>query len=130
LFSLELRCVGFKRIKKDVRRRKTVFILRAWLQPNFHGTRWYEAGASRRAANWFDNNRGRLGVDEFVLGANVRREFDRNAFITGSSTVYRNQRSGGNNLGSGNPIQARFRVSDLFCPLALPFLIGLGILIF
>jgi hypothetical protein len=28
LFSLELRCVGFERIKKDVRRLKTAFILR------------------------------------------------------------------------------------------------------
>ena len=81
-------------------------LLDSWTEPELHGTRWYEADASRRAANWFDERFGGVaGSADF---------FDRNAFITGQRTAYRNPRPPfGNNQGGGNPISPVFRFSDI-----------------
>ena len=94
-----------------------------WTFPDLHDTRWYEADASRRAANYFDREFGQ-GVDGFV--ASDPRFFDRASFIQeGRISPYRNPRNRGFNFG-GHPIQSQFHWSDI--PINILWNGGIGLL--
>jgi len=90
-------------------------VIDVWIWPNRHDTRWYEAGASRLAANYFDREFG-SGADGFVIGSPAH--FDRNSFVTGNPSSYfngRRQRSLGLNIRNTaqHPTNSRFHWSDI-----------------
>ncbi|WP_421947689.1 RHS repeat domain-containing protein [Phaeodactylibacter xiamenensis] len=93
---------------------------------NLNETRWYEAQASRLAANYFDQEFG-SGLDTYF--PNSPNHFDRNSFINrGLRSPYPNPR--GNNVfgrgnPGGNPINSRFHWTDI--PISLIFNGGLGL---
>lgn len=88
---------------------------------DLHDTRWYEAHASRLAANYFDREFGRGAPGYFVGSIN---HFDRNSFVNDRvASPYLNSRNGRNNFG-GNPLNSRFHWSDI--PINLIFNKGLG----
>ena len=101
-------------------------LLDAWIEPNLHDTRWYEAGASRRAANWFDERFG-SGANGYVNGSN--RFFDRESFVSGSGSPYQSPRNRGNNFVA-HPVSGVFRFTDLLYPIAVPILVGTILRIF
>jgi RHS repeat-associated protein len=76
---------------------------------NLHETRWYEAGASRSGANYFDKHEG-SGKEGFVAGNSMF--FNKNSFITGSGTSYTNPRNGGRNRFA-NPTKYKFHWTDI-----------------
>jgi hypothetical protein len=82
---------------------------------NLHDTRWYEAGASRLAADYFDRHEGSGRGDYFVGSVN---HFDRNSFVTGINSIgtvgslYVNPRTGFINRGA-NPTAPIFHWTDI-----------------
>lgn len=95
-------------------------LLSATFAPNNHGTRWFEADASRRAANYFDRHFGSR-LDNYVAGD--VRFFDRNSYISGAGSPYTNPRTLGNNRRDPNPTNYQFRWYD-------PLIQGAGIALF
>ena len=92
---------------------------------DLHDFRWYEAGASRLAADYFDREFGAGAPGYFVNSPN---HFDRNSFVNDATvSPYRNPRNRGFNFG-GNPINARFHWTDI--PINSTFNFGLGLLFF
>lgn len=89
--------------------------------PNRHGTRWYEAQASRLAADYFDREFG-SGVQGYFT--NSPSHFDRGDFINGTQTPYTNPRNGRTFQGI-NPINAQFHWSDI--PINILYNGGLGL---
>ena len=93
-----------------------------------HDTRWYEAHASRLAADYFDEEFG-SGAPGFVAGS--PNFFDRNSFVTGAPSPYFNgrwQRSLGRNIrnANANPIQSQFHWTDI--PISMLYNGGWGLL--
>jgi len=64
---------------------------------NLHSDRWFEANASKRAANYFEKR---------------ETSFDRISFVTGSPSSYINPRTGYKNRRA-HPIKGQFDNSDL-----------------
>jgi hypothetical protein len=83
-------------------------LLSAGVWPRNHETRWFEADASRRGANYFDREFG-TGVNGYVPGREAF--FDRNSFVNGGRSLYINRRTGSPNFGD-NPTRYRFRWYD------------------
>ncbi len=81
-----------------------------------HGNRWFEAQASRYAAEYFDEHYG-AGADGYTLGS--INYFDKNSFINeGVFSPYRNPRNGRYNWG-GHQQRGTFHGSDPFLYLYL-----------
>jgi len=86
-----------------------------WINGPLHDTRWYEAEASRLAANYFDRTEGSKTAG-YISGD--RNYFDRTSFVTGSQSPtvfgspYRNPRTGNLN-GATNPITHVFNWTDI-----------------
>ncbi len=94
--------------------------VRLW--PNRHDTRWYEAGANRLAADYFDREFG-TGAPGYFEGS--LNHFDRNSFVNqGELSPYFNQRTRGRNFG-GNPLGSRFHWSDI--PINIIYNGGIGL---
>lgn len=90
---------------------------------DLHGTRWYEAQASRLAVNYFDEHFGQGAAGYTPESPD---HFDRDSFINdGVLSPYQNPRNERFNRG-GNPINSIFHWSDIF--VNLPFNGGLGLL--
>ena len=77
--------------------------------PEIHDTRWYETHASRLAADYFDKEFG-SGVSGYFVGS--ENHFDRNSFVTGTRSSYRNVRNGRRFQGD-NPLESKFHRSDV-----------------
>jgi len=97
--------------------------------PGRHDTRWYEAGASRLGADYFDNSFGR-GAPGYFFGS--PNHFDRTLFELGDRAYqtrfgglpYTNPRRGdGRNFI--HPFNSRFHWSDI--PINLLYNGGLGL---
>jgi len=88
-----------------------------------HRDRWFEARASRNAANYFDKHYG-SGKDGYLQGS--PDFFDKNSFIDGSQTPspYINPRTGYYNYSS-HPISGKFHWTDIWI-----YIPGLGFIPF
>ncbi len=87
-----------------------------------HDERWYEARASRRAADYFDREFGAGQPGYIFRDPNF---FDRQSYVNQGPSPYQNPRNLQFNIGA-NPIDSRFHWTDI--PYSLTFNVGLGLL--
>lgn len=86
------------------------FLVDELLGVNLHDTRWYEAEASKFAANYFDRIEGSL-KNGYIKGS--QNYFDKSSFITGATSSYINPRTGARNR-SNHPTNPQFHNSDIW----------------
>jgi hypothetical protein len=75
-----------------------------------HRNRWFEAGASRNAANYFDKYYG-SGKDGYIEKS--EHYFDKDIFINGGWTAYENPRNGWH-YQDYHPISGKFHWTDIW----------------
>ena len=75
-----------------------------------HQYRWFEADASYKGMSYFDTYSGSTRED-YVEWSNTH--FDRNSFVEGSDSRYRNPRTGKFNSERIFPIESRFHWTDI-----------------
>jgi hypothetical protein len=80
-----------------------------WIDIGDHRSRWFDAQASRYAADYFEEHYG-SGADGYTLGS--ANYFDRNSFVNkGARSPYMNPRNRGHNL-DGHAQLGRLHWSD------------------